>query len=200
MLQPIQTANRYRVKSASIPAPVGGLNSRDSLDAMSPTDALVMSNFFPTVEKITTRDGFSSFCTGVGTGNVETLVEHNAGANRQLLAVGSNGTLYQIDTGSAVSKKTGLSNGRFQTTEFNGLTIFVNGTDTPFSWNGSSASNLSITLSDSASASTLKGVTTYKNRLYYFTGVDQNFYYSATVDTFQGNFTKFPVGLVACCG
>ena len=69
----------------------------------------------------------------------------------------------------------------------------MNGTDTPFSWNGSSASNLSITLSDSASASTLKGVTTYKNRLYYFTGVDQNFYYSATVDTFQGNFTKFPV-------
>ena len=81
MLQPIQTANRYRVKSASIPAPVGGLNSRDSLDAMPPTDALVMSNFFPTVEKITTRDGFSSFCTGVGTGNVETLVEHFAGAN-----------------------------------------------------------------------------------------------------------------------
>jgi hypothetical protein len=200
MLQPIQTANRYRVKSASIPAPVGGLNSRDSLDAMPPTDALVMSNFFPTVEKITTRDGFSSFCTGVGTGNVETLVEHFAGANRQLLAVGSNGTLYQIDTGSAVSKKTGLSNGRFQTTEFNGLTIFVNGTDTPFSWNGSSASNLSITLSDSASASTLKGVTTYKNRLYYFTGVDQNFYYSATVDTFQGNFTKFPVGLVGTFG
>ena len=200
MLQPIQTANRYRVKSASIPAPVGGLNSRDSLDAMPPTDALVMSNFFPTVEKITTRDGFSSFCTGVGTGNVETLVEHNAGANRQLLAVGSNGTLYQIDTGSAVSRKTGLSNGRFQTTEFNGLTIFVNGTDTPFSWNGSSASNLSITLSDSASASTLKGVTTYKNRLYYFTGVDQNFYYSATVDTFQGNFTKFPVGLVGTFG
>jgi hypothetical protein len=107
MLQPIQTANRYRVKSVNIPAPFGGLNSRDSLDAMEQTDAIVMSNFFPTVEKITTREGFSSFCTGVGTGNVETLVEHNAGANRQLLAVGSNGTLYQIDTGSAVSKKTG---------------------------------------------------------------------------------------------
>mgnify|MGYP003676429535 FL=1 len=200
MLQPIQTANRYRVKSASIPAPVGGLNSRDSLDAMPPTDALVMSNFFPTVEKITTRDGYSSFCTGVGSGNVETLVEHFAGANRQLLAVGSNGVLYQIDTGSAVSRKTGLSSGRFQTVEFNGLTIFVNGEDTPFSWDGSSASNLSITLSDSASAATLKGVTAFKNRLYYWTGVDQNFYYSATVSTHQGNFTKFPTGLVGTFG
>jgi len=200
MLQPIQTANRFRVKSASIPAPVGGLNSRDSLDAMPPTDALVMSNFFPTVEKITTREGFTSFCTGIGSGNVESLVEHFAGANRQLLAVGADGVLYQINTGTAVSRKTGLSNGRFQTTEFNGLTIFVNGEDTPFSWNGSSASNLSITLSDSVSAATLKGVTTYKNRLYYFTGVDQNFYYSASVDTFQGNFTKFPTGLVGTFG
>ena len=200
MLQPLRSANRYNVKSVNIPAPFGGLNSRDSLDAMPQTDAIVMSNFFPTVEKITTREGYSSFCTGIGTGNVETLVEHNAGANRQLLAVGSNGTLYQIDSGTAVSKKTGLSNGRFQTVEFNGLTIFVNGADTPFSWNGSSASNLSITLSDSASASTLKGVTAYKNRLYYFTGTDQNFYYSATVDTHQGNFTKFPVGLVGTFG
>ena len=200
MLQPIQTANRFRVKSVSLPAPIGGLNSRDSLDAMPQTDAIVMSNWFPTVEKVTIREGFSSFCTGIGSGNVETLVEHNAGANRQLLAVGSDGVLYQINTGSAVSRKTGLSSGRFQTVEFNGLTIFVNGEDTPFSWDGSSAANLSITLSDSASAATLKGVTAFKNRLYYFTGVDQNFYYSATVSTHQGNFTKFPTGLVGTFG
>ena len=200
MLAPLQTANRYRVKSVSLPAPIGGLNSRDSLDAMPQTDAIVMSNWFPTVEKVTTREGFSSFCTGIGSGNVETLVEHNAGANRQLLAVGSNGVLYQINTGSAVSRKTGLSSGRFQTVEFNGLTIFVNGEDTPFSWDGSSAANLSITLSDSASAATLKGVTAFKNRLYYWTGVDQNFYYSATVSTHQGNFTVFPTGLVGTFG
>ena len=34
MLAPLQTASRYRVKAASVPAPVGGLNSRDSVDAM----------------------------------------------------------------------------------------------------------------------------------------------------------------------
>ena len=200
MLQALPSAARYRVKSVSIPAPIGGLNSRDSLDAMPQTDAIVMSNFFPTVEKITIRDGYSSFCTGIGTGDVETVVNHNAGANNQLLAVGSNGTLYQIDTGSAVSKKTGLSNGRFQTAEFNGNTIFVNGADTPFGWDGSSASNLTITLSDSSSSATLKGVHVFKNRVYYWRGTDQNFYYSATVDTFAGNFTKFPVGLVGTFG
>ena len=87
MLQALPTASRYRVKAASVPAPVGGLNSRDSIDAMPPTDAIVMSNFFPTVEKVTLRDGYTEFCSGIGTGDVETLVEHNAGANRQLLAL-----------------------------------------------------------------------------------------------------------------
>ena len=108
MLQPLRTASRYKVKSASVPAPFGGLNSRDSIDLMKPTDAIVMNNFFPTVDKLTLREGYTSFCTGIGSGDVETLVEHNAGSNRQLLAVGADGVLYQIDTGSAVSKKTGL--------------------------------------------------------------------------------------------
>ena len=196
MLQPLRTANRFKVKSTSVPAPIGGLNSRDSVDNMQPLDAITLTNMFPTVGKITLRDGYSSFCTGVGSGDVETLIEHNAGSNRQLLAVGSNGTLYQINTGSAVSKKTGLSNGRFQTAAFNGRTLFVNGTDTPFSWDGSSAANLSITLSDSTSADSLKGVHVHKNRVYYFRGDEQKFYYSATVDTFQGNFTLFNLGLV----
>ena len=201
MLQALPTSRGYRVKAVSVPAPVGGLNSRDSIDAMAPTDALIMSNFFPTVEKVTLRDGYTSFCTGIGSGNVETLVEHNAGANRQLLAIGSNGTLYQIDSGTAVSKKTGLANGRAESIEFNNNTIFVpSGANVPFSWDGSSASDLSITLSDSVNANTLTGVHAHKNRVYYWTGTSQNFYHSATVDTFQGNFTKFPVGLVGTFG
>ena len=201
MLQALPSSRGYRAKAASVPAPVGGLNSRDSIDAMPPTDALIMSNFFPTVEKVTLRDGYTSFCTGVGTGNVETLIEHNAGANRQLLAIGSDGVLYQIDTGSAVSRKTGLANGRAEHIEFNNVTVVVpSGANVPFSWDGSSASDLSITLSDSVNANTLTGVHAHKNRVYYWTGTSQNFYHSATVDTFTGNFTKFPVGLVGTFG
>jgi len=201
MLQALPSSRGYRAKAASVPAPVGGLNSRDSIDAMPPTDALIMSNFFPTVEKVTLRDGYTSFCTGVGSGNVETLIEHNAGANRQLLAIGSNGTFYQIDSGSAVSKKTGLANGRAEHIEFNNVTVVVpSGANVPFSWDGSSTSDLSITLSDSVNANTLTGVHAHKNRVYYWTGTSQNFYHSATVDTFTGNFTKFPVGLVGTFG
>jgi len=196
MLQPLKSASQYKVKSASIPAPFGGLNSRDSVDFMKPTDAIVMSNFFPTVEKVTLREGYTSFCTGIGSGDVETVVEHNAGSNRQLLAIGSNGTLYQINTGSAVSRKTGLSNGRSQTAAFNGRTLFANGAE-QFSWDGSSAADISLTLSDSSAQGTLKGVHAHKNRVYWWRGTDQSFYYSASVDTFSGNVTLFNLGVVA---
>ena len=47
MLAALPTSKGYRVKAASVPAPVGGLNSRDSIDAMPPTDALIMSQLFP---------------------------------------------------------------------------------------------------------------------------------------------------------
>lgn len=201
MLQALPSSKGYRVKAVSVPAPVGGLNSRDSIDAMPPTDALIMSNFFPTTGKVTLRDGYTSFCTGIGSGDVETLIEHSAGTSRQLLAIGSDGVLYQIDTGTAVSRKTGLANGRAEHIEFNNVTVVVpSGANVPFSWDGSSASDLSITLSDSVNANTLTGVHAHKNRVYYWTGDSQNFYYSATVDTFAGNFTKFPVGLVGTFG
>jgi hypothetical protein len=109
MLQAARSANQYRVKAASVPAPVGGLNSRDSIDAMPPTDALIMSNFFPTTGKITLRDGYTQFCTGIGTGDVETLIEHSAGSNRQLLAIGSNGTYYtRLTPGQRLVEKLAL--------------------------------------------------------------------------------------------
>ena len=44
MLQPIRSASQYRTKSVSVPAPVGGLNSRDSVDNMPPLDAIKMTN------------------------------------------------------------------------------------------------------------------------------------------------------------
>ena len=72
MLQPNRSASRLKVKSASVPAPFGGLNSRDSIDLMKPTDAIIMNNFFPTVEKLTLREGYTSFCSGIGSGDVET--------------------------------------------------------------------------------------------------------------------------------
>ena len=43
----------------TIPAPMGGLNARDSLDTMSPEDAIVMDNYYPGDTKVTLRTGYT---------------------------------------------------------------------------------------------------------------------------------------------
>lgn len=45
--------------SFPIPAPIGGLNARDALAAMPPSDASVMVNMFPYADRVDTRGGFS---------------------------------------------------------------------------------------------------------------------------------------------
>lgn len=46
-----------------IPAPVGGLNARDALAAMPPTDASLMSNMFPYADRVSPRAGFTTLST-----------------------------------------------------------------------------------------------------------------------------------------
>ena len=202
MLQPLPQSKRPRAANISVPPPIGGLNSRDSVDAMAPEDAILLDNFFPTTGKLKLREGYASYATNVGTGDVKTLVEHHAGSVRKLLAIGSNGTLYDITGGGAspTSLKTGLTSAIAQTAEFDGKTIFVTGSDTPFIYDGSTTSNATITLSDASSTSTLAGVHVFKNRVYYWRGTDQSFYYGDVVNTYQGNFSAFPLSRVANFG
>ena len=55
---------------ASLPAPVGGWNARDSLANMAPPDAVTLDNLFPGVSSVSLRGGYSKHATGM-TGQVE---------------------------------------------------------------------------------------------------------------------------------
>lgn len=57
----------------TLPAPVGGLNARDSLSAMPPTDASVMENWFPYADRVATRAGFSALATQAAIGHAGTV-------------------------------------------------------------------------------------------------------------------------------
>ena len=61
-------------KTISIPAPVGGLNARDSLAEMPPTDAVKMDNWDANTTNISLRLGAQNQATGLP-GWVETLLE-----------------------------------------------------------------------------------------------------------------------------
>lgn len=81
-----QYESRPASKLTSITAPVGGINTRDALDAMPATDATVMSNWFPNKGSVNVRLGTAQRYVGIGTGDVLTIAEYFSGTNRKLLA------------------------------------------------------------------------------------------------------------------
>jgi hypothetical protein len=55
----LQRPKQNTAKTASVPAPIGGWNGRDSLANMSPTDAVQLVNWFPTPTDVTMRKGYN---------------------------------------------------------------------------------------------------------------------------------------------
>ena len=184
----------------TVPAPVGGLNARDSEDNMNPLDALKMDNFTPDFGGIKVREGYASHATSVGTASssVQTVTTFRSGATTKMLAA-ANGEIFDVtSTGTASSLASGFSADRWQTANFNGRMGFVNGTDTPQQYNGTTVS--SLTVSGSGLTSTdLVGITVFKNRSFFWEDDSQDFWYSA-LDTLGAGVTKFPLSRVGNFG
>lgn len=183
----------------SVPAPTGGLNTRDNQANMEITDALVMKNAIPDGSKVKSRNGYTSFATNLS-GHIETILEYNSSDTRIMIAC-SDGNIYNASAGGDVGSSTvgtGFSNARWQGLNFRGTLVMCNGADAPQGFNGSTLANLTISGSGLTVAD-LKGVAQHKNRLWWWTGVDQNVWYGA-IDTIGGSLTKFELGSVAQLG
>lgn len=98
----------------SLPAPVGGWNARDSIAAMPPTDAVSLTNWFPTTTECQLRKGYTNWATGLP-GQVETVMAYAGGAVDKLFGV-SAGSIYDCTTNGAVGAAAvaGLANSRLQ--------------------------------------------------------------------------------------
>jgi hypothetical protein len=159
---------------ASLPAPVGGWNARDSLANMAPTDAVTLDNLFPGVSSVSLRGGYSKHATGM-TGQVESLLVYNAAGTDKMFAV-VGGNIFEVTTAGAVgaAKVTSLSNSRWEytniTTSGGGYLYAANGADKPLLFDGSTWTPI-----DGASTPAITGVTTtnlfaptlFKNRMWF---------------------------------
>ena len=161
---------------ASLPAPVGGWNARDSIANMEPTDAVVLENFFPTVSSVVMRGGYTKFATGLG-GQVQTLMAYSAGNSQKLYAIAAT-TLSVFDVSTAgpvgAATVTGLTNAIWEyinvTTAGGSYLYAVNGVDKPILYNGTTWARI-----DASSAIAITGVTTtslsnitlFKNRVWF---------------------------------
>ena len=127
-------------KTTSIPAPVGGWNARDSIGEMKPTDAVYLTNWFPTTTDVMLRKGYTQHSTGYP-GQVESLMEYSSGTTNKLFAA-SVTSIYDATSAGAVGAavRTGLTNARFQytniTTSGGSFMLCVNGADKLRGYNG----------------------------------------------------------------
>lgn len=162
-------------RSSSIPAPTGGLNSRDSLADMPEKDALVLDNWWPLPSVVQIRKGSQNHVTGFAA-PVETLVEYLPPSGASKLFAASGTAIYDVTTAGPVGAavQTGLTSARWQTasitTPGGSFLYMVNGVDSPRLWNGTTwttitgASTPSIT---GVTTSTFAHVCLFKNRLFF---------------------------------
>lgn len=169
----MRVAQGARANVASLPAPVGGWNARDSLANMEPTDAVQLDNLFPTVSSCVLRGGYTKMTTISGV--VRTLMNYSGGATERLYAATDTG-ISRVDTGTAIAQTlpSSITTGWCEYTNIStvgGNYMFVvNGTNTPLLFDGTTWTNPSITYPATPagmSSSKLSNITLFKNRLWF---------------------------------
>jgi len=163
-------------KAVSLPAPVGGWNARDSLADMAPGDAVTLVNFFPDVNSVNIRGGYTDHVTGI-TGTVESLMAYTSGTASKLFAVANTpSSIFDVTTAGVVGAAvvTGLSNGRWEytnvTTAGGSYIYAVNGVDAPLLYDGATwaaITGISPIAITGVTTTTLSNVALFKNRVWF---------------------------------
>jgi hypothetical protein len=129
--------------TASVPAPIGGWNARDSLANMSPMDAIELINFYPTPTDVTMRKGYTKVSTGI-TGKVRSLMNYSDTSlpeGYNLFAFAGD-TIYDAKPDPAVAVFTGITDDRFQhvnmTNQAGHFLVACNGVDPTMVYDGTS--------------------------------------------------------------
>ncbi len=173
----------------NIPAPVKGWNARDEFDAMDPLDAVQLDDWFPDAGGIFVRQGYQPYASGLGSAQVATLAAYQSGGTNAFLAACS-GTIWDISTGSSPSAlKSGFASDQWQTCNFLGKLIFVNGTDTPQIFDGTALTDLGFT-GAGLDISTLWGVWQYQQGLYFWQRDSTGFWF-APLNSISGTLTFY---------
>jgi hypothetical protein len=184
--------------SFSVPAPYGGINLRSDITALQPNEARVLENFAPSVGTVAIRPGFSSFGTGMGSGEVKTLAAYVGSSSDKLIA-GANGKIWNATVAGAASQlATGFTEDRWQTQCFSGKLFLCNGTDTPQTYDGSTVGASGWTGSG-LTVTNLINVSLVRNRIWYCEKNSADVWYGG-VASVTGTLTKFQASQIASGG
>ena len=130
---------KFTATTASIPAPIGGWNARDSLANMSPTDAVQLVNFFPTPTDVSLRKGYSKASTGI-TGKVNSLMNYAVVTGGYKLFAAAGTSIYDASSDPATVVYTGITVDKFQHVSISNTAgnflVACNGTDATMIYDG----------------------------------------------------------------
>ena len=109
-----QSRMANRAIGYTIPAPVGGLNTKDALAAMPETDAIVLDNMFCQPTWVEFREGHTTLAKFTGAG--QRVLPYNGlstSANRVFASVNNSGTysIYRVDNASGGAVSTAVVGG-----------------------------------------------------------------------------------------
>lgn len=194
---------RATARSSSVPAPVGGLNDRDSIADMPKSDAVILDNWWPYPSYIGVRKGSADHATGFA-GPVETIAEYLPPAGNAKLFAASNGGIYDVTSAGPIGAPmvSGLTSTWLQwqgiTTPGGSFLYMVNGVDKPQLWNGTT-----WTAVDGTSTPAITGVTTtslvhvtlFKNRLFFVETNSLHIWY-LPVNSIGGSASSIDLGSV----
>lgn len=114
-----------------IPAPVMGLNARDSLSAMQPLYAIAMDNYIPLDNSVVLRNGYTNHMKlGEEKIGIRTLVSYNKPNALRMIAI-YGGSAYNVTSGDPKKYEVDFTYSRCQTVLYKNRLFFMNGYDKP---------------------------------------------------------------------
>jgi hypothetical protein len=93
-------AKKFTASTASITAPIGGWNARDSIAEMPPTDAVTLTNLYPTPTDVQLRKGYTRYSQLTTSTGVKTISSITHAGN---IATLTTATAHGLATGARVS-------------------------------------------------------------------------------------------------
>lgn len=188
-------------QSIPLPPPVGGWDTRNALADMPVQNAVIMDNWFPSTDRVTLRNGFTSHATGMS-GNVDSLMPYVDLDGTQTLFAANGTSWFDVTSSGAVGAAvvSSLSNAQWQhcqmNTTGNNFLFAVNSADTARTFDGTTHAVSTIT---GVTLADLAWCNVHNRRLWIGEKDSLTAYYLAA-DAIAGTATAFHLGGIARLG
>jgi hypothetical protein len=179
-----------------IPSPYGGINTREGIGSLQPHEARSLINWEPSGNSCKPRPGHDFYSEdGASEEPVETLASFNGLAGEALIGV-NGGSIWDFSNSVAVELlAAGFTDSRFQTECYNNRLFGVNGTDTPWVYNGTTASTSTGFSGSGLTLSNLTNIAKVRNRLWFTEKNSADVWYGG-LGLITGALTKFQLSQV----